>query len=522
MCWLVSVLSCLWFWTLRVEGKISIDHRDQFDANMLRLKLDEQKKHLQPMHLEEHAGRRNHGCAVVGDRLIQILGRWAESVESTSIGALDGGRTRLRSCTGRHADLCVLNHVVAVPVASGDNDTSVTVWLPCGFEHHSVGKEVATRVARIVNPWTLEVGLGPVLDVPGGACAALALSLRPGGREDVCSFGGTDGSHDSGAFLDAVRCYNRDAKKWWEPFEPLPVGLDHANAAYITAKTCNKHDPARVIVMNFRTDHYSNMRTEVFASSMLSSKSRRGVQAARWRMVSNDTSSLPRDASGAVVIAQRYIVQFGGVYYCYASSKTGLAEAREVLVELCGLVGCKFEGPLYSDVRGHHIRVDFSEIRAFDVCRRRWFHVGRLPYPVFATQTCATDDRTYTCGGRRGGRVPRSRPNEHAFVGGDRQNTRECDVRINAELEYMIRSAISRAFLRANRENTAFQASLDTPLTTIPGAELAQTLLYRRNPSVDEERRLTSARQRRDEERARGLQRRLMRDFARPPRAFSR
>ena len=431
--------------TREIVGNQLKEHKAQYDSNVDR--LAEAKFESRVMMLE---GRRNHGCAFVGKRLVEILGRWAESVEETM-----GPSRRLRKCH----EGCDLNHVVAVPFK---ND----IWIPCGFEGHRVGNETSTTYARIVNSKSLEVQRGPDLAMPGGACAALAVD------DKICQFGGTDGSHDDGRFLRGVRCY--DGKQWSEPFDDLPFGLDHANAVVIEKDTCHKGDPERILLMNFRSEHFANMRTEIFVAELSNDKGKK----IPWRLFSNDTSSLPRDASGVAVVARgRYVVQFGGVFYAYGDSVEAVMDAEKQARQLGAMVGAVTSGPLRARRRGWHVRVDFAEIRALDVCGdKNWLHVGRLRTSRFATQSCRSNDVVATCGGRPGGKATALRHGDDAATGYDHQNIRDCELHRVKHLEVMVQSALHRAARRRDR----FGGD-----TTTPASAHVSSLLTKRQSLVE-------------------------------------
>ena len=77
-------------------------------------------------------------------------------------------------------------------------------------------------------------------------------------------------------------------------------------------------------------------------------------------------------------------------------------------------------------------RLDFSEVRAFDVCgSRRWFSVGELSTPRFAIQTCASTTHTFTCGGFNG-----AAPN---------RNSGGCDVHDRGRLESLANKVFAQA-----------------------------------------------------------------------------
>ena len=492
------------------------EHWDQFESNVERMREAQEPRHRWLM--LEGSGRRNHGCAFVGNRLIEVLGRWAESVEEMTLSTHKEPDQRLRKCLD-----CDLNHVVAVPVVDEKNTSEI--WLPCGFEGHRVGNETSTRRARIVDANTLEVRRGPALEVPGGACAALGVATTSGTLA-ICSFGGTDGSHDDGKFLKSVKCYDRRGKKWFEPFEPLPFGLDHANAVVVEAGACRPKDPAKILLMNFRSEHYANMRTEVFAAEIPSNGvDAKGGMKQKWTLFSNDTASLPRDASGAATVARgKYVLQFGGVFYAYGESLATVREADADAKDLGSVIGATTSGPLRAKQRGWHLRVDFSEIRALDVCGTRdWLHVGRMQSPRFATQTCRSKDLVVTCGGRPGGRKQRAAKNvvgtnssskrDDLGVGPDRQNMRNCELHRTKHLEVMVQSAKRRSVRRREspREHTALGLAHVTSLLRLRRSNEEEDIRRRRILS-------SSSEEAHEDDAARGknLQRAILSKYGRP------
>jgi hypothetical protein len=343
--------------------------------------------------------RRNHDCIVIekgGQTLINILGRWARSVETLDLitGATSMANTSSELDPAGYP-LNNLNHVYAVPVSSqleGAEGHVDEIWLPCGFHGDEVNSEISSHYARIIDLSTLRVRLGPRLLRAGGACSAQPIRLEgPGTPAHVCSFGGTEGSHDKGKFLDTVACYDRRANVWNEPFGKLPIGLDHSNAAIIPAGTCSPKDDTRVLLLNFRTRAYGGHHPEVLAHDM----PKRGLGAvnmsgsAGWYVFANHSdgtsASLARDASGLVVAeGGRWLINYGGVHYVYPPGQ----EYNQTL-EMGGKRGAPF-----------------SDVRIFDVCGSRKWHLApkqsHLGLRTFAMQTCASKELgvAFTCGGQ--------------------------------------------------------------------------------------------------------------------------
>lgn len=334
-------------------------------------------------------GRRNHDCVIDEEsfEMVNILGRWARTVESRNL--LTGASRSVRSHGTDPAGWRVddLNHVYAVRVRSLVDDRD-ELWLPCGFHGDNVNAERSASFARIVHLDSLNVTVGPRLLRSGGACSALALHLDgPERPAHVCTFGGTDGTHDKGTLLTQVACFDRRAQRWHQPFPPLPVGLDHSNAALVPAGTCGADEPARIVLLNFRTGHYSGHVADVLELDvgMPANGTQQLSSASAWRRlkpsmnVSGASSGrqahstlTPRDASGLVSAAGgRYLLNFGGVHY-----RTGRFGETQVHVQ--------------------------DEVRALDVCHRSWAHVRRLGVPLFALQTCSSAalGLSVSCGGQ--------------------------------------------------------------------------------------------------------------------------
>eukprot|EP00633_Aureoumbra_lagunensis_P004928 CAMPEP_0197323012 /NCGR_PEP_ID=MMETSP0891-20130614/70254_1 /TAXON_ID=44058 ORGANISM="Aureoumbra lagunensis, Strain CCMP1510" /NCGR_SAMPLE_ID=MMETSP0891 /ASSEMBLY_ACC=CAM_ASM_000534 /LENGTH=577 /DNA_ID=CAMNT_0042815557 /DNA_START=3279 /DNA_END=5012 /DNA_ORIENTATION=- len=442
---------------IRKEAKVLAHYQSQQKIISLGREVDDE------VSLVAGTGRRNHGCAVLENddgkkKLFSILGRWAESAESVALDNGDDENT-LNTCDStlgdEHSGLCNLNHVVALPVRKLDHTTdqiaSIEIWLPCGFEGHHIGGEESSKWTRIMDPSTLEIRYGPRVTVAGGACAALALPTETDEDGLICAFGGTDGNHDTGAFLHHVRCYDRRNKKWIQPYENLPIGLDHANAAFVPNGACGKDSKARAIVANFRASHYANMRTEVFGMTL---------DQGKWHVFANDTGSLPRDAAGAILTPDhRFLIEFGGVYYI--DTKTRQAQER-ILSELkfaIDAIGARVGKASFKRLtQTYHTRLEFDEIRALDLCGSgHWLHIGKMSHPRFATQSCASKNQVYTCGGTTGG-IPSQRHDridilrswrendiqthnhsiqflrKHAWLGQDHGNYADCDIHSFDEL----------------------------------------------------------------------------------------
>ena len=361
---------------------------------------------------------RNHDCLVLDDlpgaegrgalredsdgsepTLVNFLGRWSRAVASWNLQTGEQTVTVTRGVDPAGFPLADLNHVYAVPVDALDGAPHKhEVWLPCGFHGDRVNDETSSSYARIIEVGTWKVQVGPKLPRAGGACAALALHVEgPEQPAHICTFGGTDGKHDSGKFLDLVSCYDRRRRMWHWPFPRLPIPLDHPNAVLQPAGRCSADEPARILIMNFRTRPYGGQHPEVLALDLVprSAVARSGsagrysnrtmVVAAGengWYVFSNRSgggaTQHGRDAAGVATADNgRHVVNFGGVWYGYPRGHAG---------------NVRFRQP--------H---PFSEVRSLDTCSpaQGWVREGTLGFALFALQSCASHrlNLAFTCGG---------------------------------------------------------------------------------------------------------------------------
>ena len=155
----------------------------------------------------------------------------------------------------------------------------------------------------------------------------------------------------------------------------------------IPAAVCDTNDPARILILNFRTKPYGPAHSEILAFDMtvdwkLSDWNNRDTTTSNWYTFYNattdekndlklDPKDVGRDASGILLVENRYMVNFGGTYH------------------------------YYDDTHGRRKRGRFSMIRAFDVCNKKWSIVGDLSLQTFALQTAASANLqvALTCGG---------------------------------------------------------------------------------------------------------------------------
>jgi hypothetical protein len=328
--------------------------------------------------------------------LLVLLGRHSGSIQWIDLLT---GKENITMVTGKDPagnDLNDLNHVYSVVVDSLTTPSYKEIWLPCGFHGNEVNKERSSEYARIVNLKTMQVEAGPKLPVAGGACVAAPIRVKgPDHPEHICVFGGTQGSHDTGAFLPYTACYDRVAQKWHHPFGRMPFGFDHGNVVHLPSGVCDPSDPERILVFNFRTESYGQQRPEIMAfdipSSPWSDEALNSLDAetpGKWYTYANishsgrkDEVNAPRDASGlAIANNWRNILNFGGIHY-FNHRYIKLANGNEKL-------------------KKDHRK--YSTVRSLDVCTRTWSKVGDMGVRTFALQTSVSAklNVAITCGGQ--------------------------------------------------------------------------------------------------------------------------
>eukprot|EP00591_Stephanopyxis_turris_P003188 CAMPEP_0195508772 /NCGR_PEP_ID=MMETSP0794_2-20130614/1896_1 /TAXON_ID=515487 /ORGANISM="Stephanopyxis turris, Strain CCMP 815" /LENGTH=552 /DNA_ID=CAMNT_0040635823 /DNA_START=44 /DNA_END=1702 /DNA_ORIENTATION=+ len=382
--------------TSMLEGR-----QEPFDVNVVADSEDEKGFSENQWLLSEpmKTPRRNHDCVILEDErsggdvvLLNLLGRNGRSIERTNL--VTGESTEVRT-PGRDPagfDLSNLNHVYAAVVTSLSEPAKKEIWIPCGFHGDAPNKEISSRYSRIIDADTLEVRVGPKLPTSGGACVAAALPLDgPNKPAHVCSFGGTDGKHDSGKFLNSAQCYDRIKQKWHYPFPKLPYGFDHGNLVHVPAGLCHPEDPSRILVMNYRVRIYGEPRPEILGfdlpkpGSPVADAKNKNEWYLFYNVTSNHTDphNVARDAGGVVTAnGGRYVVNFGG---------RGVVDDGK---------------SYYMKTRGGGTRVrtsKFSRARVFDTCHREWKDANtELGIGEFALQTCASHslNLAVTCGGQ--------------------------------------------------------------------------------------------------------------------------
>jgi hypothetical protein len=351
--------------------------------------------------------------------LLQLLGRYSRVIQWMD---LITGQQDYRITYGKDPDgypLNDLNHVEAVVVDSLDGTTR-EAWLICGFAGDAPNSEESIHYARIVDLRDMVVRVGPKLPSSGGACVALALEIDgPGTPPHICSVGGTKGNHDTGTFLSQTACYDRTRQQWHYVLGRLPYGLDHGNGAVLPAGTCHASDPARIVLLNFRTYSYGEQRPEILALDWpkrgywtpaqvhasieeheqietSSSSSSSSKSSSPWYVFANfsyapyqpwrhnsdeDNLNRARDASGVVMAnGGRYLLNFAGVSYRYPTQQEQAAEG------------------LPPKITKHT-----SQVRMLDVCATKpnWSAVADLGLSTFAVLTAASAELNlaFTCGG---------------------------------------------------------------------------------------------------------------------------
>ena len=434
------------------------------------------------LHLAEP--RRNHDCLMQvgeqGESVTTLLtGRYAESVELITLGGRDAESGSPLTALGTQAvhepgapphvlaaqfrlnaggahplgeRLLDVNHAMHVSLPPVDGGPGREWWLICGFYDPNVGREQSIRHAVVINASTLRPRLGPAMPTGSGACSALPIHADGYAKPALpCGFGGTDGNHDTGRFLDTVRCYDRVAQRWRAVFPRLPVAFDHGNALLMPAAACEPGGAARVLILNTRSTHYENLgsgrRSEVFAHDLTAD----GRPAAGgWYVYANDTSpshtTQSRDAASAVLSPDgKWLLNFGGVFYHTEPARktdvSGLFEhssgvgaySYELVRPSHGSSACRRSSPCRGTVQH---AVTTSEIRALDLCgTRRWLPVGSMRRVRSAIQPCvlptAADGEQHVihCGGTTTRYWPPVYPHGRGIGGGaDTQNMDTCEV----------------------------------------------------------------------------------------------
>ena len=357
-------------------------------------------------------GRRNHGCAFLGDTMVLAAGRHAPSIElwNTVTGRHELAVPYHPLLDINHHQLLVVDKVGLTVGADGAAaarhlkrpfpPTGKEIWIPCGFIGSDVDQERTAEHTVIIDPdQGFSVRRGPRIDRPRGACGALALDLDgPGTPQHICLFGGSVGSHDRGTFTTLVTCYDRVRQQWHQPLAQLPVPADHVNAVRIPAGVkCGEGvegaaaRPEQLLYLNFRDRSYGAQRSEVFALDLERDEAGRVVEQGAadkgWYELgrtdaghTNGDEVLPippRDAAGIEVSPTgRFVFTFGGVNYVHPEMSSRTATI-------------------------------FQDVVAFDVCTGKSVALPAsttMKDKRFAVETCKNgDNRAFTCGGTANG-----------------------------------------------------------------------------------------------------------------------
>ena len=170
----------------------------------------------------------------------------------------------------------------------------------------------------------------------------------------------------------------------------LPYGLDHGNMAVVPPGTCDATDPGKLLLFNYRTEPYGRPHAEMLAYDLPPNgwtleALKSHFDHSGWYMYANPNGTewvdQARDAAGMVSANKgRTLLNFGGVSYQNDCSMVNPKRSR-----------CTKKGA----------RRDFSMIRAFDVCTKRWSEIGDLGLPTFALQSSGSSalNVAITCGG---------------------------------------------------------------------------------------------------------------------------
>jgi len=128
----------------------------------------------------------------------------------------------------------------------------------------------------------MELRVGPILPFAEGACTVAAIPLAgPNHPPYICSFGDTNGNHDTGEFLPHASCYDRVANRWVHPFGKLPFGFDHGSLTLIPPGVCHSTDPSpRILIFNFRTKTYGTQEAKIMAYDLPNQPGSKGEFAA--------------------------------------------------------------------------------------------------------------------------------------------------------------------------------------------------------------------------------------------------
>jgi hypothetical protein len=240
------------------------------------------------------------------------------------------------------------------------------LYIPCGLNGPLWNEETMTHMIVVrrsrAGEWT--VRQGPRLPIPSAGCDAVKIN-----HTSFCIFGGHRGPHEAATFSNKAYCFNV-ARQAFTSLPEMPFAADHLNVVLVQPRTCHRDDPARFLVMNYRTEGGS-VETPIMALDMVRSHALTGKTWSIYLPASAPYFAPHRDAAcTALVDDGRLVFVFGGI---------------------CGLRdNCNF-------ATLKHIS---REVRAFDVCAREWIpDIATLRVPR-AASACTQDKKfIYVSGG---------------------------------------------------------------------------------------------------------------------------
>lgn len=341
--------------------------------------------------------RRNQDCVVHDHRIYHFLGRWANDVEFFDM--ISGEQAVLTETPRTEERLLHSNHVVVVPVSSLEGN-STEFWVPCGFHGDVVNDEISEDtviIAEVLSKESLQIltRKGPRLDLPRGACSALALKIK-NAAEDVCVFGGSSGKHDNGIFRSNISCWDRVGGHWHYPFPNFPVGFDHGSIIHIPPSTCSEgvQLAGKIIITDFRTESYGEGSTKFWALDLETESSGNVKAIGNWYILgqrSPDPCGFAGVNAGGFALSGdgRFLYTFGGRTKVHCIEKdSGCSERMRAVIS--------------------------NEVSAFSLCHLKHIrYIDFLSIGRFALKSCSGDGVYVTCGGHEQGAA--------------RKNSRTCD-----------------------------------------------------------------------------------------------
>lgn len=300
------------------------------------------------------------------------------------------------------------------------------------------------------------------MDRPRGACGAVRLNLDgPGEPDQICVFGGSEGTHDRGTFLNTTWCYDRKRDVFSAPFGELPFPGDHLNAVHVPAGECGQE---RILILNFRTAHYGPPRAEVLALDLRRDRTGAldfGAAGPEWYLFSNDTSCgascAARDAAGMVLSPDgRFLLNFGGVHYPDVAYEVQMNDHYSTRYTAKGL---------YTTAQHFYHAEIFDEARALDLCSGRWVGgLGRLKHKRYAIQSCSDGRQVFSCGGEMlFGRLNPTLTDRYG-------NGRDCEVHDANHLQRIARERATAAENHTGRGGTHHERWLRSAHESLPSS----------------------------------------------------